>query len=124
VPATLVGGAILTLVEGLAAAGVGIWWLAGTVVDPPQGLGIALASAVFVVATGACVGLLAWGLYRARRWSRGPVVMAQLLAVLLGYNLATEGLPLAGIATLAIAFGVLVLVLAPPSTAVFREQRD
>ncbi|MFD2079459.1 hypothetical protein SAMN05421678_115186 [Actinopolymorpha cephalotaxi] len=120
-PATLHAAAAVAGLEALGAAAAGGWLTVEAIITRTRGLGIAASAGVFVLATGVGLGFLAWGLLRGRRWSRGPVVAIQLLMLPLGYELLSGSTTVVGAAMLVAAILTLVLVLAPPSTAVFRE---
>ena len=119
-PVTLRLAAGVTLVEALGAVGVGGWLVGEALVQRPAGLAIALSSGIFVLVAGVVLALLAWGLFRAQRWSRSPTVVCQLLMLPLGYELLSGSTTAVGVGMLVTAVVTLVLVLAPPSTAVFR----
>ena len=101
----LVGGEALALF-GLAAAEL------LSVEGSRVGLGV--TTAVFFAACGAGLGLSGAGLWRLRTWSRGPVVVAQLLV--LGVSWSTRSLPVLAVLLATWALAVLVLVLRPATT--------
>ena len=120
-PATLLAAATLAVVEAVAALVAGGWLVLEALAERPRGLGIAVGSGVFVLAAGLVLGLLAWGLYQRRRWSRSPVVVLQLLMLPIGYELLERPTTWVGVGMLVSAVATLLLVLAPASTAVFRD---
>jgi hypothetical protein len=74
-----------------------------------------VSTSVFFVAYGAGLLLCAWGLNRLRTWSRGPVLLSQLIWLGLAWNFRQgDTLPLA-IALAVPAIVVLVAMLLPAS---------
>ena len=72
---------------------------------------------VVFAALGAVALALVWhGLRRLRRWSRAPVVLVELLALPVGYNLIGNGVWWAGVPLLACAIVGLVGIFAPSTT--------
>lgn len=110
----------VALLEAVGAIGVGGWLVGEALVQRPAGLAIALSTGGFVLVAGIVLGFLAWGLFRAERWSRSPTVVCQLLMLPLGYELLSGSTTAVGAGMLVAALVTLVLVLSPPSTAVFR----
>ncbi|MBM7790662.1 hypothetical protein [Tenggerimyces flavus] len=124
---SLLAAAGVALLEGLGAAAAGVWMVAQIIADRPVGLAIALSTAGFVLVAGALLVALSVGLFRQRRWSRGPAVFVQLLMLPIGYQLVEAPTTPIGYAMLLLALVGLVCLLLPSSTAVFRtenEQRD
>jgi hypothetical protein len=120
IPPTLYAAAAVAALEALAGLGVGGWLTVEAVVQRPVGLAIAASAGVFVLAVGVGLGFLAWGLFNGRRWSRGPTVATQLIMLPIGYEFLSGATTAAGVVMLVAAVLTLGLVLAPPSTAVFR----
>jgi hypothetical protein len=111
-PAPLVVAAGLTLVEGLLTVMYGIGEAVHVTSDRVT---MGVTTAVFFVAYGAAMVLCAWGLNRLATWSRGPVLLAQLIWLGLAWNFRTgDTLPLA-IALAVPAAIVLVGMLLPSS---------
>ncbi|GAA5024817.1 hypothetical protein GCM10023317_71130 [Actinopolymorpha pittospori] len=120
IPPTLYAAAAVAALEALAGLGVGGWLTVEAVVQHPVGLAIAASAGVFVLAIGVGLGFLAWGLFNGRRWSRGPTVATQLIMLPIGWEFLSGATTAAGVVMLVAAVLTLGLVLAPPSTAVFR----
>jgi len=110
-PWTLRAAAVVVAIEAVGAIYVGAWLIVATLLERPRGLGIAVSSGIFV---------LAYGLTRVRRWSRGLTVALQLLGLPLGYELVSGGTWPVGAAMLVCAVVALALILAPRSTERFR----
>ncbi|REF35466.1 hypothetical protein [Thermasporomyces composti] len=119
-PWTLRAAAVVVAIEAVGAIYVGAWLIVATLLERPRGLGIAVSSGIFVLAVGVGLGVLAYGLTRVRRWSRGLTVALQLLGLPLGYELVSGGTWPVGAAMLVCAVVALALILAPRSTERFR----
>lgn len=68
------------------------------------------------VALGVGLFALARGWWNARRWVRGPFILAQLLGLVVGVPLLQSEAPVAGVVIVVTALGSLVLSLIPPVT--------
>ena len=80
--------------------------------SPTSARGAALVT-LYPAAFGALLGLLAWSLYRRRRWARGPAIVLQLLLLPLGYAMATGGAPLFGVPIMIVGLVGAGALLAP-----------
>jgi hypothetical protein len=111
-PASLVGAACLTFVEGLLTVAFGV--TEALSLDSDR-LVMGVSTCVFFLAYGAGLVACAWGMNRVRPWSRGPVLLAQLIRLGLAWNFrAGDTRPLAiGLALMAVA--VLAGLLHPRS---------
>jgi peptidoglycan/LPS O-acetylase OafA/YrhL len=78
-----------------------------------QASGIALTLMAF--GGGAVLAAFAAGLYRARPWSRTPVVMTQLFVIISGLTLLDGHRPAWGVPALALAVGCLAGLFTPAS---------
>lgn len=98
--------------------------IGGILLSTPDSVGRAWAEVGMALGAGAAIVLLARALSRAALWSRGPVVVIQILALPVGYSLAFGSrLPVYGLPLLAAAGAVLYLLLFPPeSRLVFLRQ--
>lgn len=80
-------------------------------------------TALFFVAYGVALGWCAWGMYSLRSWSRGPVLLAQLIWLGLAWNLRDSSIEAVAIAGAVAAFVVLAGMLHPRSVqALNREE--
>lgn len=112
-PPPLRAAAGLVALEGIAVCVLAIGdAIAGT---DSKRLAYEAAAAVFFVAYGVGLGVCAWGLMRARRWSRGPVLLSQLLLLGLAWSLATGGLRPVAIGVSIVAVLILIGLLHPRS---------
>jgi hypothetical protein len=75
-PVALKVAAVVLGVEGLAAVVLGVIEAFST---SSGRLAMGVTTALFLVAYGAGLGLVGYGLSRAATWSRGPAVFAQLI---------------------------------------------
>lgn len=110
-PLRLTAAAVIAALEGLAVAAWGVILLfSGTARDAGAGAVVLLFAAIPLGA--------AYGLRRARRWSRGPALIMQLLSLPIAWTmLHSTGAVIAGGAALgALALGGLVLLVHPATT--------
>jgi hypothetical protein len=115
-PLTIVVAAAVLALEGL----VGLVY-AGLEVGQVRmsraevGVGVAILMAGF----GLLLLLVARGVFRGRRWSRGPAVATQLILLPIAWSFRGGATTWVSVALAALAIAVLVGVLHPRSTAVF-----
>ncbi len=103
----------MVLVEGVALLGFAA---AEVLANDGASLAATLSNAVFFLLYAAGLDLSAWGLARLRSWSRGPVVLAQLIQ--LGVAWSFYGNDTVGVAVVlaATAVAVLLVVLSPSTS--------
>ncbi|MEV0370195.1 hypothetical protein AB0I10_10255 [Streptomyces sp. NPDC050636] len=117
-PARLSAAAALTAVEGLALAAMGgymlIMGLAGSPDSPQQ----AEMGGLTILALAALPLVAARGLWLRRRWSRGPSLITQIVALPVAWTLVKGGgaLIAAGAGLAVAALVVLVLLVNPTAT--------
>ncbi|WP_174856269.1 hypothetical protein, partial [Streptomyces otsuchiensis] len=117
-PARVALAAVLTGVEGLAIAGAGALMLLLTVTGEPDGLTQAVTGALTVLALAVLPLAAGHGLWRLRRWSRGPSVLTQILALPAAwYMFQTGGAWQLAAVPLAVAAVVILGCLMSPSAA-------
>ncbi len=115
-PPSLICGAVLLGVEAAAAVAFGAVAAMSTQASRPLvGLGVAIIMAGFA----ALLAVAARGVYRGRRWSRGPALAVQLIMLPTAFGLRHAPTTAAALLMAALAVGVVVSVLHPRSTAVF-----
>lgn len=90
-PRRLTAAAVLTGLEGAVVAGFGVVSLVKLVTDKPDGMLQAVTMAVTVLVLAVLPLAAARGLWLRRRWSRGPSMMVQLIALPAGYQMAQNG---------------------------------
>ncbi len=98
-PAPLVVAAWLTFVEGLLTVAFAITEVIS--VDRDR-LVMGVTTGVFFLSYGAVLVACAWGMNTVRPWSRGPVLLAQLIWLGLAWNFRTGD-------TLPVAIGLAVV---------------
>lgn len=114
-PALLLA-AVLIAVEGLAALVFGV--LEASQISPVRAV-MGVGVTVIMLGYGVLLGLVARGVARGRRWSRGLAVVTQLILLLLGYSFRQPPTTWAGLVMGLVALAVLVCLLVPSSTKVF-----
>ena len=113
---TLLLAAALLVVEALAALVFGA--LEASQIRPVRavmGVGVTL----IMLGYGVLLLVVARGVARGRRWSRGLAVVTQLILLLLGYSFRQPPTTWAGLLMGLVALVVLVCLLAPRSTRAF-----
>ncbi|MEO7421215.1 MAG: hypothetical protein ABIU87_02335 [Ornithinibacter sp.] len=111
-PAPLAAAAGLTLVEGFLTGAFGLAEAANLDSDR---LVMGLSTALFFAAYGVVLLVCAWGMNTVRAWSRGPVLLSQLIWLGLAWNFRSgDTLPVA-IALAVVAALVLAGLLHPRS---------
>ncbi|MEO3768446.1 hypothetical protein [Streptomyces sp. B5E4] len=117
-PPRVTVAAVLTAVEGLIIAALGGYELVLGIVGEPDSTRQAVFGGLTVLALAVLPLAAGHGLWRQRRWSRGPSLITQILALPVAIAMASVGgvmLPL-GLALGAVAAAALVCVVSP-STA-------
>ncbi len=117
-PRRLTAAAVLTGLEGVAIAVAGLYLMGYGLLGHPASLQEAELGGLTVLVLAALPLAAVHGLLHARRWSRGPAVITQLIALPVGYAMAQNsgGLLVAGAAVIAVGVAVVVL-LAHPAAA-------
>ncbi len=118
---TLLLAAVLIASEGAAALVFG--GLEASQISPRRavmGVGVTL----IMLGYGVLLALVARGVARGRRWSRGLAVVTQLILLLLGYSFRQPPTTWAGLLMGLVALAVLVCLLMPSSTKVFIGEDD
>ncbi|UNT01204.1 hypothetical protein MMF93_22240 [Streptomyces tubbatahanensis] len=117
-PRRIVAAAVVTGVEGVIVAAFGLFSLVLLVTGSPDDMVQAATLAVTVLALSVLPLAAARGLWRRRRWSRGPSMIVQLLALPVAWQMAQNGGGLiAAAAALALAaVAVLACLVNPKAT--------
>jgi hypothetical protein len=103
--------AALVAVEGVGLVVLALVEVISTVVAEAASVSLALTTAAFAAATGALLLWLARALAELRNAARTPVVVIQLLALPIGWNLiGTSGRPELGLPVLVLGVAVLSLL--------------
>ncbi|MCZ4095894.1 MULTISPECIES: hypothetical protein [Streptomyces] len=118
-PRRLTAAAGLAALEGLALAACGLVLLVLALTGHSDNVRNAVVGALTVLALGAIPLAAAYGLLHARRWSRGPALIIQLLALPVAWTLVhgAAALVAAGVALALMALAGLVLLVHPATTA-------
>ncbi|RCG22546.1 hypothetical protein DQ392_05680 [Streptomyces reniochalinae] len=117
-PRRIVAAAVVTGVEGVIVAAFGLFSLVLLATGSPDDMVQAATLAVTVLALSALPLAAARGLWHRRRWSRGPSMIVQLLALPVAWQMAQNGGGLiAAAAALALAaVAVLACLVNPKAT--------
>ncbi|WP_435854697.1 hypothetical protein [Streptomyces triculaminicus] len=118
-PARLTAAAVLTGLQGLALAASGIYLLVMGLLGTPDSPQQAETGGLTVLALAALPLLAARGLWQLRRWSRGPAMITQIMALPVAWTLLNAGGALMITAAVALTLVVVVtlaLVVNPTAT--------
>lgn len=108
-PRRITAAAVLTGVEGAVVAAFGVVSLVMLVTGKPDGVIQALTMALTVLALSVLPLAAARGLWLRRRWSRGPSMIVQLMALPIGWQMAQNGGMWTALGALLAAVGLAVL---------------
>ncbi|GGX91151.1 hypothetical protein [Streptomyces hiroshimensis] len=117
-PTRLTAAAVLTGLEGAALAAAGIYLLVMGLLGKPDSPQQAETGGLTVLALAALPLLAARGLWLRRRWSRGPAMITQIMALPVAWTLYVGGgamIAAAG-ALVVVALGTLALLVNPTAT--------
>ena len=110
-PRPVLAAAALVAVEGVALLVFALVYVVLTALDDAGSVPLALAGAALLVIFGAALLLLARALRAVKPAARSPVVAVQLVALPVGWTLAsTNGRPEVGVPVLVLAAAVLLLL--------------
>ena len=122
-PVAVRRAALVAAVEAALLLGTALVVLWLTLTSDPDSTGRALAEVVYVGLFGVALAVAAAGLRRVASWSRGPVVVLQILLGLFGYSTAFPGgQPLLGIPLIALAVTELYLLATPEARLAFMDR--
>jgi hypothetical protein len=107
--------------ESLVLLGLGVAELASL---NSSRLAMGASTALFFVAAGVGLAACAWGLWRSRRFGRGPVLMAQLVALGLAWNMRVGETRIFAVALVVAAAVVIVGMLTPASMSALEEDGE
>jgi hypothetical protein len=114
--------AVVVGVEAAAIAFGALVLLYLTVTSTADSVSRALAEIVIVLGGAAVLGACAVGLWRVSAWSRGPVIVLQLLLAALAYTAFQAGQALIGAPVLALVAVELYLLATPEARLAFFER--
>ncbi len=109
------------MIEGLLVVGFGVTEVFRLHSDR---LVMGVTTGAFFLASGAGLLACAWGMNALRPWSRGPVLLAQLIWLGLAWNFRTGGTLPVAIALAAVAVLVLAGLLHPRSIDALERAAD
>ncbi|RII16054.1 hypothetical protein DSC45_15815 [Streptomyces sp. YIM 130001] len=117
-PTRLTAAAALAALEGLALVVAGGYLLVEGIFGSPDSAEQAVTGGVTMMVLAALPLIAARGLLKLRSWSRGPVLVTQILALPVAWQLlqANSLLIPGGIVLAVVAITTLVLLLNPEST--------
>ncbi|WP_443057936.1 hypothetical protein [Streptomyces sp. KLMMK] len=117
-PARLTAAAVLTGLEGVALAAAGISMLAMGLLGKPDSPQQAETGGLTVLALAVLPLVAARGLWLRRRWSRGPAMITQIMALPVAWTLYVAGgaMIAAAVALVLVALGALALLVNPTAT--------
>ncbi|MFK0196257.1 hypothetical protein [Streptomyces lavendulae] len=117
-PGRLTGAAALTALEGLALAGLGLYMLFVGIAGHPDSPQQAETGGITLLGLAALPLIAARGLRLGRRWSRGPALITQLMALPVAWTLWNTGgaMRIAAVALALAAVGVAALLVNPTAT--------
>lgn len=102
VPPPLTVAASVVALQAVVLLGIGILEIADLT---PERRALGLSTAIFFVVYGGVLAAAAWALWQLRAWSRGPVLITQLICLGLAWNLREYAVIAVGLALL----GALVI---------------
>ena len=115
-PPPLTVAASLVAVQATVLVGLAVMELASV---SSERMSMGVSTAVFFLAYGTVLGLCAWSLTQQRGWTRGPVLITQLIQLGLAWNL--RDVPLVAVALAVTAAVVLAGMLHPATLRVLQE---
>ncbi|MGW1074335.1 hypothetical protein [Streptomyces sp. NPDC002537] len=117
-PGRLTGAAALTALEGVTLLISGVYLLVMGIAGKPQSPQQAEMLAVTVLVLAVLPLAAARGLWQLKRWSRGPAMITQIMALPVAWTLGNAGgtLLAAGVALALVAVAALVLLVNPTAT--------
>ncbi len=114
--------AALLLLEGVSLTAVGVVYAIVSRSDGAADGQFALYAALFAVATGVVLALLARAVDRQRAWARAPAVVLNVLPMPVGLTALESGAWYAAIPLLLLPASVLYLFATPDLRELFRER--
>ncbi|MGK5547764.1 hypothetical protein ACSNOH_23945 [Streptomyces sp. URMC 127] len=118
-PARLTAAAALTGLQGLALAAAGLYLLVMGLLGKPDSPQQAETGGITVLALAVLPLAAARGLWLRRRWSRGPAMATQMMALPVAWTLYNSGggaMIAAAVALFVVSVGTLVLLVNPTAT--------
>jgi hypothetical protein len=121
-PSTLRWAVVLVGAEAVGLGALLIFLLYEDATAKASSVSGAVVVTVYTALMAALLGLLAWGLSRRRAWARGPAVVLQILALPIGYSMATSGLGWLGVLLIVVGLSGAAALLARPTRAALSQR--
>lgn len=122
VPRVLLVAAGVVGLEAAAGVAYGVYLMLAGVVGHPVSVGRAEGAGLIVLLMGAGLGLVAYGVRRARRWARTPAALVQTLGLWTSYYIIGASLVAVGVLVIAVCVATLVLLFTPSATRSFVDE--
>ncbi|MGH3343327.1 MAG: hypothetical protein ACRDPK_10675 [Carbonactinosporaceae bacterium] len=116
-PRALVAATGLVALEAALIGVLAGYLMVRAIVGAPESVLSAEIAGAIGLTGGAALVFVARGLLRARRWSRAPALVVQLLSLPVAWNLLQSGHPAIGAPLMAAAAGVVILLFTPAVSA-------
>jgi hypothetical protein len=110
--------AAAVLIAGEAVAALAFGALAAAGIHRNR-IVVGAGTALLMLGYGALLAAAARGVWRGRRWSRAPVVAAQLIQIPVAWSFAGGQTTWLALLLAGVSIAILVCVLLPSSTAIF-----
>lgn len=108
-------------VQALTALGFGVFEMTQVQPQRPE---VGVTAVVTLLLYGGLLGLVAYGLARARRWSRGPAVATQILHLPIAWSFASGATVGVAVPLAVSSIAVLVCCFLPSSTRLLAREPD
>jgi hypothetical protein len=115
-PPPLTVAASLVAIQGTVLVALAVLELANV---SSERMSMGVSTAVFFLVYGVALGLCSWSLTQKRGWTRGPVLLTQLIQLGLAWNL--RDVPLIAVALAVTAAVVLAGMLHPATLKVLQD---
>ncbi|MGH3327795.1 MAG: hypothetical protein ACRDPT_08400 [Streptomycetales bacterium] len=120
-PLALVAATGLVALEAAVIGGLGGYLMVNALVGAPDSVLSAEIAGAIALAGGAALAFVARGLLRARRWTRAPALVVQLLSLPVAWNLLQSGRVAIGAPVMAVAAAAVILLFTPAVSAALEE---
>jgi hypothetical protein len=121
-PGTLRWAVVIVGAEAVGLGALLIFLLYEDATAKASSVSGAVVVTVYTALMAALLGLLAWGLSRRRAWARGPAIVLQILALPIGYSMATSGLGWLGVLLIVLGLSGAAALLARPTRAALSQR--
>jgi hypothetical protein len=121
-PRTLRWAVVLLAIEAAGLAALLVFLIYEDLFATASSATGAVVVTVYTALMAGLLGLLAWGLARRRTWARGPAIVLQILALPIGYSMATSGLAWPGIVLIVAGLSGAAALLAPSTRAALSQR--